>query len=272
MAANPGAGPYTSPIVTTSAVQPAQERAHAARSAALRMLLVVGAVVEIAIVAVLAVLLGAVAGSAGLAAGIVLGLVVAGVVVAWLFVSADTRLDRRLGATPLDEVDDPRLFNLIDGLSAVVGVAPPPVVLLDDDGANAGLIGVRRRPPTLVITRGLLDDLDRLQLEGVVARELHRAASNDHLVESTAAGLVGWFSPSIAERLAGSRHQLDDEITIDAEAVRHTRYPPGLAAALDRVDARPGPRRGTLGVSWMIDPSERGRADVQIRVAALHER
>ncbi len=272
MAANAGVGPYTSPIVTTSAVQPAQERAHAARSAALRLLLGVGAAVELVVVAVLAVVLGAVAGSVGLVVGVVLGLVVAGVVVGWLFVSADARLDRRLGAERLGEADDPRLFNLIDGLSAVVGVTPPPVVLLDDDGANAGLLGVRRRPPTLVVTRGLLEALDRLQLEGVVARELHRVASNDHLVQSTAAGLVGWLSPSLADRLAGSGHELDAEITIDAEAVRHTRYPPGLAAALDRVDARPGPKRGTLGVSWMIDPSERGRADVQIRVAALHER
>jgi hypothetical protein len=259
------------PFVTTSAVHPAQERAQAARSATVRSLVVVGVALAAAFALVLAVVLSAVAGTTGLILGIVLGLAAAAAVVAWLFVGADARLERRLGAVALDEADDPRLFNLIDGLSAIVGVTSPPVVMIDDDGANAGLLGVRRSP-TLVLTRGLVAELDRLQLEGVVARELHRLGSADHLVESTAAGVVGWLSPSLAQRLAGDRHGLDAEITIDAEAVRHTRYPPGLAAALERVDARPGPKRETLGVSWMIDPSERSRADVQIRVAALHER
>lgn len=257
--------------MTSAVVQTAQERAHAARSAAFRLVVVVGVAVAVVSTVLLAVILGAVAGSVGFLLGVALGLAAGGAVAAWLLTGADARLERRLAASPVTEDDDPRLFNLIDGLSAIVGVTAPPVVAIDDDGLNAGLVGVRR-PPTLVVTSGLIGSLDRLELEAIVAHELHRIACDDHLVRSTAAGLVGWVSPSLADRLGGGPAGLDDEITVDAEAVRHTRYPPGLAAALERVDARPGPKRETLGVSWMIDPSERGRADVQIRVAALHER
>ncbi|MEO1064783.1 MAG: M48 family metalloprotease [Actinomycetota bacterium] len=257
--------------MTSSPEHPAQQRAQAARSAAFRLLVLVGAGVAVVSVIVLALVLGALAGAVGLGLGVVLGLVAGAGVAAWLFTGADARLEQRLGASPLSDEDDPRLFNLIDGLSAVVGVAPPPVVAIDDDGVNAGLIGVRR-PPTLVVTTGLVGAFDRLELEAIIAHELHRIASEEHLVTSTAAGLVGWISPSWGQRLAGGPAGLDAEITLDAEAVGHTRYPPGLAAALERVDARPGPNRETLGVSWMIDPSERGRADVQTRVAALHER
>ena len=271
MAADAGPDPYTSPIVTFPDLQLAQDRARAARAAVGRSLVLLGGGLAGGLAAVRAIVGGRVAGTVGAVLGVVLGIVLAAGAVAWLVNGAHDRLVGRLDGTEVDDTDEPRILTLVEGLAATVGVSPPPVVVLDDPAGNAGLVGVGR-PPTLVVTRGLLDGLDRLALEGVVAPALHRAASAEYLAESTAAGVVGWLAPSLGRRLAGPGRRLDDALALDAEAVQHTRYPPGLAAALDRVDALPVQQRATLGVSWMIDPGERGRADVPTRVAALHER
>ena len=62
-----------------------------------------------------------------------------------------------------------RLVNLADGLSATSGVPVPDLFVLDDPGANMLLVGESSATPAVVVTSGLLDALDRIQLESVVA-------------------------------------------------------------------------------------------------------
>ena len=128
MAARTSPGPYTAPIVTTSAVHPAQERARTARTAAMRLVLVVVAALGLVLAVVLGLVFAAVAGGVGLVLGALLAIAVAAGLAAWLLLGADDRLARRLEVTSVADDDEPRLFNLIEGLSAVVGVTPPDVV------------------------------------------------------------------------------------------------------------------------------------------------
>lgn len=263
MGPHPGAGAYTASAVINTPVDSTDGQAQAARRHALVLQLGSAAVVGV----VLGLLGLLVAGGLGAIVGFVLGAVVVVAVAA----TGARRLRRRLDARPLPAAEAPRFHNLLDGLVVTVGVSPPEVLAIDDDGVNIGLLHGRSRS-TLIVTRGLVERLDRLALEGVIARELHRLRADAHLVEGTAAGLFGWLSPALADRLAGVRHDLDREVLVDAEAMRHTRYPPGLAAGLAKADAHPGPGRGRLGVSWMIDPTPTARADVALRTAALDER
>lgn len=257
-------GPYTPSFVISTGPEAADQRARASRVAATR--LVVGLATVVSVVLVLVLVL------AGLGVvGAVIGVLGGGGVAFGLYATGDRRLRARLDARSLEPDAEPRLRNLLDGLAATVGVADPAVLVVDDDGVNLGLIGVRE-PPTLVVTTGLTRHLDRLALEGAVAHELHRMRCSSHLERGTAAALVGWASPALVDRLAGDEHDLDRAVVLDAEATRHTRYPPGLRAALEGADAHPGPARASLGVSWMVEPTAQARADLQVRIAALAER
>lgn len=263
MEPNAKAGAYTPTFVISTSAEAADEQARAARQQVLRLHLVVAAALGIVLAALGWLVLGAVGAVIGLLLGV-------GLVAAVVF-TGESRLRNGLDARALSATDAPRLHNLVDGLVVTVGVTPPEVVVVDDDGVNLGLLR-GRSSSALIVTTGAIEHLDRLALEGVLARELHRLRADAHLVEGAAAGLVGWLSHGLAARLAGERHGLERELLLDAEAMRHTRYPPGLAAGLVGADARPGPGRATLGVSWMIDPTERARAEVQVRIAALDER
>ncbi len=103
--------------------------------------------------------------------GVVIGVAI---LVAWELIvrqrilHADERVVATLATTELRPGDQPRLENLVDGLCATNGVASPRLRLLDAPGANAAVAAVDERV-TFLVTSGLLERLDRMELEGVVA-------------------------------------------------------------------------------------------------------
>src|SRR4029453_4313505 len=67
----------------------------------------------------------------------------------------------------------PRYHNLVQGLSQAAGLPPPRLYVADSDAANAFSVGRDPERSALVVTRGLLTTLNRVELEGVLAHELN---------------------------------------------------------------------------------------------------
>lgn len=185
--------------------------------------------------------------------------------------------------------DQPRLSNIVEGVCLLVGVPEPAIVVAPGTAANATAFGRRPDHSTLVVTQGLLDALSRIELEAVVARLLTQVRDGRAAYLTTAVttvGLPALLWPALwplvqarVQREAGTGSDFDD----DAEAVRLTRYPPGLAGALEAMSAE-GVRTAAPRVTWplwLADPradvaaAPDGlpdyRADLETRVAVLRE-
>lgn len=240
-----------------------------------------------AIVAVPGVVVGAVVAGTAAAVGVspagaaAAGLAVAVVVAIWLWCRAPGAALRALGASPGGPGSSPRLANVVENLCAAHGMAEPELCVTEPDAPNAAVAGRLRSGSRLVVTRGLLESLDRLELEAVVARELCqiRRGVRGATVLAGVAGLLGSGPVAgwVVSRLFDSRHVIDD----DLEAVKLTRYPPALSSALAKM-AVEGRGEGSNGAApagrhlWLVEPPARpGAAAVQppvsLRVAALEE-
>ena len=209
-------------------------------------------------------------------AGVVLGVTI----VVALFHQADALVLKGLRVHNADARTQPRVLNVLDGLCDSHGFRKPSIVIVEDPARNACAFGRRSHHGTLALTAGLVESLDRLQLEGVLAREL-TALSDKSRPAATAVVSLRRFLPrrmgdSVVQRVQGDERAVRD----DFEAVRYTRYPPGLAAALATIDGGPSVVNGANRAArhlWIVDPtdtSDERAADawpVNLRVDALRE-
>jgi heat shock protein HtpX len=180
-------------------------------------------------------------------------------------------------AHPADETTYKRLHNLVEGLCIASGLPKPKVYVIDDPAPNAFATGRNPRNAAIAVTTGLLDKMNRVELEGVVAHELSHIKNYDILVSTLAVTLVGTIAivTDIALRMmwwnGGRVHRSGDrddrgnplaiigivllilapligkimqatvsrrrETLADVSAVRMTRYPPGLVSALEKLQA-----------------------------------
>lgn len=193
------------------------------------------------------------------------------------------------GSAVCGPADEPRLANVIEGVCLLVGVERPTLVVHPAATANAAAFGRRPDRTTIVVTQGLLSELGRIELEAVVARLLTQIRDGRIAYLTTAVTTVGlpalmWRSlwPLVHARLereANTGNDFDD----DTEAVKLTRYPPGLADALEmmsRVGVNTSAPQATWPL-WLADPRAAGtrppdelpgyRADLETRVAVLRE-
>lgn len=183
------------------------------------------------------------------------------------------RIVAGIGAVPLG--DAPRLENLVEGLCVANGIVRPRLVVVEAPAHNACAVGLNPRHSTLIVTRGLLDHLTRIELEGVVARELALVKSG-HAALATVVAVIASFSPALAQRLLPERA----DVVADMAAVGLTRYPPGLLDALDKIRRDPGldqVPRWTRHL-WIEDPEgpASGRSgpfhsSIDERIATLRE-
>lgn len=162
--------------------------------------------------------------------------VVLGAAAAWgIYVSADAIALKALGATPMPDGAYPRLENLLHGLTVANGFRDPALYVVDDAAPNAAAVGRTPRHSGLVVTTGLLDRLERVELEGVLAHELTRVRTRQTFLNVTAATLIGrplGFAEGLAARLGGRLVGADAPVHTDLAGVGITRYPPGLTGAL----------------------------------------
>jgi heat shock protein HtpX len=188
------------------------------------------------------------------------------------FYHSDEIVLRLSRARPATKDEFPYLINTLEGLTLAAGLPQPPkAYIIDDSAPNAFATGRDPDHAAIAVTTGLLGKLNRYQLEGVLAHEMSHVANRDVLLSTVAAVLVGmivllsdWtlrtlfysgggrrsrsrsgggplvlvallaviLAPIIAQllRLAVSRNR---EYLADAHAVKLTRYPDGLAGALE---------------------------------------
>src|SRR5581483_5096340 len=135
---------------------------------------------------------------------------------------------RRVGGAAADEDRHARFHNLVDGLCPAAGLPKPALVVVDHPAPNALACGRKARDAAVVVTQGLLDKLNRIELEGVLAHELTHIKNLDILPGTLAAVLAAPFGRwAVAAAVRPER-----EAIADAGGVAITRYRPGLLAAL----------------------------------------
>ena len=178
-------------------------------------------------------------------------------------------------AVPADPTEYARLHNLVEGLCIASGVPKPRLYVIDDVAPNALATGRNPKHGAIAVTTGLLDMMDRVELEGVLAHELSHIKNNDILVATMAVTMVGllalvsdWFirlmwwnggrrgrndpqggaAPYLAfigfgllilapliAKLLQLAVSRSRESLADVSAVEMTRYPPGLISALEKL-------------------------------------
>lgn len=115
-------------------------------------------------------------------AGLVIALLMAAVSVGWSLLSlawGDKLVLSMAGARQIDKADAPQLYNVVEEMSIAAGVPMPRVMVLETDALNAFATGNRIGNGTIVVTRGLMDTLNRDELQGVVAHETAHLANLD---------------------------------------------------------------------------------------------
>src|SRR5438034_8097209 len=95
---------------------------------------------------------------------------------------------RARAVTPEQE---PRLHNIVDGLAIAAGIPKPRVYVVPEQAPNAYATGRDPEHSSIAVTQGLLDAMNRVELEGVVAHELSHVVDRDILVGTVVATLVG---------------------------------------------------------------------------------
>ena len=107
------------------------------------------------------------------------------------YYSSDKLVMRMTGARIIQESDNPKLFGLIQEVTIASGLPMPKVAIVEDDAPNAFATGRNIDRAVIAFTTGLLDVMDRDQLQGVVAHEMAHVANRDTLVSAVAATSAG---------------------------------------------------------------------------------
>jgi heat shock protein HtpX len=137
---------------------------------------------------------------AGIAVNILLGWGVAGVIVAFVFAlgmafvsyfNSDKIALAVSNAKPADGPEYQRYHNLVEGLCIAAGLPKPRLYVVDDPAPNAFATGRNPKHSALAVTTGLLQMMNRVELEGVVAHELSHVKNYDILASTVAVTAVG---------------------------------------------------------------------------------
>src|SRR6476620_5443074 len=94
-------------------------------------------------------------------------------------------------AKPADPQQYQRLHNLVEGLCIAGGIPKPRVYIVEDPAPNAFATGRSPKHAAIAVTTGLLEKMNRVELEGVIAHELSHIRNYDILVSTLAVTLVG---------------------------------------------------------------------------------
>ncbi len=186
-------------------------------------------------------------------------------------------------AKPIEKKDNPELYRLVENLCITAGLPLPKIYIINESQPNAFATGRDSKHAVVAVTKGLLAKLERVELEGVIAHELSHIGNKDILLSTIIVVLVGVvviitdlffrislyggfsrrdsrsggqmriimllvalalaiLAPLFATliKLAISRKR---EFLADASGALLTRYPEGLARALEKISQDPHPLR-----------------------------
>jgi len=94
-------------------------------------------------------------------------------------------------AKPVQKKDYPYLYNVVEGLAIAAGLPKPRCYVIEDTAPNAFASGRNPKNSVIVVTTGLLQKLNRAELEGVIAHEMSHIKNRDVLVQTLAVVMVG---------------------------------------------------------------------------------
>jgi len=150
------------------------------------ILLIVGAIVLLGAVGyVLGLWYGS--GPAGLVGAVALALVLS----LGSFFGGDRLVLASTRAREVTTQDQPRLHNIVEGLSIAAGIPKPRVYVIPEQAPNAFATGRNPEHASVAVTEGLLSTMNRVELEGVIGHELAHVVDRDILVGTVVATLVG---------------------------------------------------------------------------------
>ena len=98
------------------------------------------------------------------------------------------------GAKPADKDSNRELINIVENLSITAGLPQPRVYIIPDKAPNAFATGRDSTHAVVAVTEGLLDLLDRAELEGVIAHEMSHIGNKDILISTVVVVLVGFIA------------------------------------------------------------------------------
>jgi heat shock protein HtpX len=123
--------------------------------------------------------------------GVVIAVLLA-VVMSWSSYRYGDRIVLRVSrARPASREDYPQYHNLVEGLCIAAGIPKPDLYVLPEEAPNAFATGRNPEHASVAVTEGLLQTLNRVELEGVLAHELAHVRNRDILVGTLVATLVG---------------------------------------------------------------------------------
>jgi heat shock protein HtpX len=125
---------------------------------------------------------------------VLVALVIAGVSAGLSYWKADAIALAVSRAHPATVEEYPRLHNIVEGLCIAAGLPKPRIYIVDDVSPNAFATGRNPKHAAIAVTTGLLDKMNRVELEGVLAHELSHIKNYDILVSTLAVTLVGVIS------------------------------------------------------------------------------
>lgn len=142
------------------------------------------------------ILLGAVGYALGLIwqsgpAGLVIALIVAIALSIGSYAYGDRVVLASTRARPVTPDEQPRLHNIVEGLSIAAGIPKPRVYVVPEVAPNAFATGRNPDHASIAVTDGLLKTMSRVELEGVVGHELAHVVDRDILVGTVVATLAG---------------------------------------------------------------------------------
>ena len=112
--------------------------------------------------------------------------------IAWMFHAYIIRM--ATGAKPLERKENKRVYNLLENLCITQGMPMPAIYLIEDDSLNAFASGLSPRFYSITLLRGIVNQLEDSELEGVMAHELTHIRNRDVRVLIISIIFVGIFS------------------------------------------------------------------------------
>jgi heat shock protein HtpX len=212
------------------------------------------------------------------------------------------------GARLISKEQAPELYNVVENLSITAGLPMPRVFIVDDPAPNAFATGRDPEHAVVAATTGLLQILDRTELEGVMAHELSHVGNRDMLVMTVAVvlagfvaivadvlsrsmlyggndnrerspiflilGIVGIILVPIAAKLIQFAISRKREYLADATGALLTRYPEGLASALEKISKYAQPMKKASHATahlFISDPFQDNKRGIMQKITGLFQ-
>lgn len=215
---------------------------------------------------------------------------------------------RMTGARPVSREEHRELWNVVENLAITAGLPMPKVYIVNDPAPNAFATGRNPEHAVVAVTTGLLQILDRTELEGVIAHELSHVGNRDMLVMTVAVVLAGFIAiladffmramifgggndrkhpiflvlaivgiilAPIAAKLIQLAVSRKREYLADASGALLTRYPEGLASALEKISSYSRPMQKASHATahlFISDPFGKGeKRSIGQRIGGLFQ-